>query len=76
VANGVLSIRGEKKAERSDQAKFVTERYYGAFERQIPLENVEADKAVADFRSGVLTVTLPKAEQARDDVRRIAINSK
>ena len=76
VANGVLSIRGEKKAERSDQAKFVTERYYGAFERQIPLENVEADKAVADFRNGVLTVTLPKAEQARDHVRRIAINSK
>ena len=76
VANGVLSIRGEKKAERSDQAKFVTERFYGSFERQIPLENVEADKAVADFRNGVLTVTLPKAEQARDNVRRIAINPK
>ncbi|MBV8698175.1 Hsp20/alpha crystallin family protein [Bradyrhizobium sp.] len=76
VANGVLSIRGEKKAERSDQAKFVTERFYGSFERQIPLENVEADKAVADFSNGVLTVTLPKAEQARDNVRRIAINPK
>jgi HSP20 family protein len=76
VANGVLSIRGERKAERSDEAKFVTERYYGAFERQIPLDNVEADKAQADFRNGVLTVTLPKSEQGRDNVRRIAINSK
>jgi len=76
VVNGVLSIRGEKKAERSDQAKFVTERYYGSFERQIPLENVLSDKAVADFRNGVLTVTLPKAEQARENVKRIAINAK
>jgi HSP20 family protein len=35
MANGVLSIRGEKKAERSDESKFVSERYYGSFERQI-----------------------------------------
>jgi HSP20 family protein len=76
VANGVLSIRGEKKAEHGDQAKFVTERYYGAFERQIALDNVEADKAQADFRNGVLTVTLPKTEQGRENVKRIAINSK
>src|ERR1700750_1198027 len=44
IANGVLSIRGEKKAERNDESKFVTERYYGSFERQIPLEGVEDEK--------------------------------
>jgi len=75
IANGVLSIRGEKKAERSDESKFVSERYYGSFERQISLEGVEEDKAQADFKNGVLTVTLPKSEQLSRNVKRIAINS-
>jgi HSP20 family protein len=75
IGNGILSIRGEKKAERSDESKFVSERYYGSFERQIPLEGVEEDKAQADFKNGVLTVTLPKSEQSTRDVKRIAINT-
>jgi HSP20 family protein len=75
MANGVLSIRGEKKAERSDESKFVSERYYGSFERQIPLEGVEEDKAQAGFKNGVLTVTLPKSEQSTRNVKRIAINT-
>jgi len=75
IDNGVLSIRGEKKAERSDESKFVSERYYGSFERQIPLEGVEEDKAQADFKNGVLTVTLPKSEPSSRNVKRIAINT-
>ena len=75
IANGVLTIRGEKKAERSDDGKFFTERYYGSFERQIPLESVQADKAEAKFKDGVLTVTLPKAEQPAENIKRIAINA-
>jgi HSP20 family protein len=75
IADGILSIRGEKKAERSDESKFVSERYYGSFERQIPLEGVEEDKAQADFKNGVLTVTLPKSEQSTRNVKRIAINT-
>ena len=75
IANGVLSIRGEKKAERSDESKFVSERYYGSFERQISLEGVEEHKAQADFKNGVLTVTLPKSEQSSRNVKRIAINT-
>src|SRR6201988_1111252 len=75
IANGILSIRGEKKAERSDESKFVSGRYYGSFERQIPLEGVEEDKAQADFKNGVLTVTLPKSEQSTRNVKRIAINT-
>jgi HSP20 family protein len=75
IANGILSIRGEKKAERSDESKFVSERYYGSFERQIPLDGVEEDRAQADFKNGVLTVTLPKSEQSTRDVKRIAINT-
>ena len=75
IANGILSIRGEKKAERNDNSKFVSERYYGSFERQIPLESVEEDKAKAEFKDGVLTVTLPKSEQSNRNIKRIAINS-
>jgi HSP20 family protein len=75
IANGVLSIRGEKKAERTDESKFISERYYGSFQRQIQLEGVEEDKAQADFKNGVLTVTLPKAERSKQNVKRIAINS-
>ncbi len=75
IANGVLSIRGEKKAERSDEGKFFSERYYGSFMRQIPLDGVQEDKAEAKFRDGVLTITLPKSEQASQNVKRIAINA-
>jgi len=75
IGNGVLSIRGEKKAERSDESKFVSECYYGSFQRQIPLKSVEEDKAQADFKNGVLTVTIPKSEQSNSNVKRIAINT-
>jgi len=75
IANGVLSIRGEKKAERTDDSRLLSERYYGSFERRIPLEGLEEDKAQADFKNGVLTVTLPKSDQSSRNVRRIAINT-
>ena len=75
VEGDVLTLRGEKKAERSGEGRFFTERYYGAFERQIPLEGVEEDKAEASFKNGVLTVSLPKSEKAREGVKRIAINA-
>ena len=47
----------------------------GLFERQISLEGVEEDKAQADFKNGVLTVTLPKSEQSNRNVKHIAINA-
>ena len=75
ITNGVLSIRGERRAERSDEGRYFTERFYGSFERQIPLENVEEDKVKADFRNGLLTVTLPKSARSSQNVKRIAINT-
>src|SRR5690348_4080330 len=74
IANGALSIRGEKKSE-SDNGGRYSERYYGSFERRIPLDGVEEDKAEANFRNGVLTVSLPKTEQASQNVKRITINT-
>jgi HSP20 family protein len=74
IANGVLSISGEKKSESEDKDRRFSERYYGRFERRIPLENVVEDKATASFKNGVLTITVPKSSEASSSVRRIEIN--
>ncbi|HET9718435.1 MAG TPA: Hsp20/alpha crystallin family protein [Pseudolabrys sp.] len=74
LSNGVLAIRGEKKTETEDKDRLFSERYYGRFERRIPVEDVEEDKVKASFRNGVLTVTLPKTAEAQRHVKRIAIN--
>jgi HSP20 family protein len=75
LAHGVLRIRGEKKVESEGDGKLFSERYYGSFERQIPLDGVQEDKAEASFKNGVLTVTLPKSEEAKQSIKRIAINN-
>jgi len=76
LTNGVLAIRGEKKTETEDKDRLFSERYYGQFERRIPVDDVEQDKVAAAFKNGVLTVTLPKSETAQQKVKRIAINGK
>lgn len=74
--DGVLTLKGEKHAETEDKDKQFSERFYGRFERRIPLGyEVKEDQVDARFRNGVLTVTLPKSEKAQSQVKRIAINS-
>jgi HSP20 family protein len=63
VANGGITIKGEKKEESEETKKDyrVSERRYGAFERYFALpEGVDANKIAASFKNGVLKVTLPK----------------
>ena len=74
LANGVLVIKGEKKTETEDKDQLFSERYYGRFERRIPVEDIEEDKVNAAFRNGVLTVTMPKSAQAQRQMKRIAVN--
>jgi HSP20 family protein len=75
IDDGVLTLRGEKRAEVTDRERGYTERSYGRFERVIALPfAVEEDKAEASFKNGVLSVTLPRAAQAPEQARRIAIN--
>jgi len=70
--NGMLTIRGERKGEKEERG--YSERWYGRFERRIALPaDVDEEQCKADFRDGLLTVTLPKSEQARN-ARRIPIN--
>ena len=76
LEDGVLTLRGEKRSEIEDKDRQFSERYYGRFERRIPLGyEVTEDKVDARFRNGVLTVTLPKSEKAQSQVKRIAIKS-
>lgn len=75
VEEGVLTLRGEKRAESEDRDRGYSELSYGRFERRIGLpRGIEQDKASAMFRHGVLTVTLPKSAGAIGNVRRIPIN--
>jgi HSP20 family protein len=74
IADGVLSISGEKRSEREDRDRRFSERVYGRFERRIPVRDVEEGSVSASFKNGLLSVILPKSEKARQSARRIAIN--
>ncbi|OSI78652.1 molecular chaperone Hsp20 [Bradyrhizobium canariense] len=76
LRNGLLTISGEKKSETEDKERRFSERYYGRFERAIPVDDIDQDKVAASFKNGVLTVTLPKSPTAQQKVKRIAINGK
>jgi HSP20 family protein len=79
LARDVLTIRGEKKEETKDEKDnyYRFERSYGSFSRTIPLPAglVNADKIDANFKNGVLTVTLPKREEAQTSSKRITVKA-
>ena len=68
VENGVLTISGERKFEKEEKKKKYhrVERGYGHFIRSFTLpDDAEAGKIKADFKNGLLTMHLPKIEQAK-----------
>lgn len=68
VTGDVLTLRGELKREEEKQEKawHIREHRWGSFERSIALPTeVKADKANADFENGVLTISLPKADEVK-----------
>ena len=76
LKDGALLIRGEKKSAIEDKSRRVTERFYGRFERSIPLPSeVREDQVNATFKNGVLTVTLPKSAEATQKSKRIPIKA-
>jgi HSP20 family protein len=75
-ANGTLTIKGEKKDEKEEKKKdyYLSERHYGSFQRSFGVpDGVDADKIEANFKNGVLTVTLPKTAEAQKSEKKIAI---
>jgi len=75
VENNVITLRGERQFEKKEDSDNYhrVERSYGSFTRSFTLpQTVSAEGATADYRNGVLRVTLPKREETK--ARRIEIN--
>ena len=68
ITGDVLTIKGEVKQEeeKKDKAWHLREQRWGAFERSVALPTaVVSDKARAEFENGILTISLPKAEEVK-----------
>ena len=77
VTGEVLTLKGEIKHEedKKEKAWHIHEQRYGSFERSVALPtDVVADKAKAEFENGILTITLPKAEEVKP--RTITVKAK
>jgi HSP20 family protein len=75
VENNLLTIRGERKFEKSVPAEnyLRVERTYGAFSRSFSLPNTVSPESIrAEYKNGVLTVNLPKREESKP--RQVKVN--
>jgi HSP20 family protein len=78
VANNVMTIRGEKKQKKKEEKKdyYRQERFYGSFQRMLSLpEDADQENIKATFNQGVLTVTIPRKDTPKPDVKEIEIHS-
>ena len=78
VADGTLTIKGEKQEEKEEKKKdyYLRERSFGSFERSFAIpEGVDADKIDASFKKGVLTLTLPKKPEAQKPAKKIDVKA-
>ena len=77
VSNGFLTISGERKntSGESTEGRIWQETSFGTFKRSFELTDaVVEDKIKAQFKDGVLKISLPKAEEIKPTVRNIAVN--
>ena len=68
IADNVLTLKGEKKEEKEEKKKNYhrIERTYGSFQRSVSLPTgVQADKAKATYKDGILNITVPKVEESK-----------
>lgn len=78
IADDLLTIEGEKKFEHEEKKKNYhhIERSFGKFKRVIPLSSeVDQEKIAANFKKGLLTVTMPKLESAKPKTKKIEVKS-
>ncbi len=74
LADGVLTVRGEKKSENNTPQ--YSERWHGQFQGSLHVgPDVDPENANASFKKGVLTVTLAKLPEAQSKVRHIPMSS-
>ncbi|PWJ20579.1 HSP20 family protein [Jannaschia seohaensis] len=78
LSDGTISVRGEKSEEKKEEKEdyLVSERRYGAFHRTLSVPSgIDADGVKAEFANGVLTVTLPKTQEAKQKERKIKVST-
>jgi HSP20 family protein len=74
LSDGYLTLKGEKKLEHKDQV--YSEIWQGSFERTLDVGEVDPDKVNAQFRNGVLTVSMEKRPDAQSKMKRIPISAR
>lgn len=76
LTNNVLTVKGEKKAEKEEKKAdyHFRERTYGSFSRSVAVPfDVDADKVSASFSKGVLTIALPRPPEAKRKTKKISV---
>ncbi len=80
LSDTMLTIKGEKKEEREEGDKesryYLSERKYGSFERSFRLpEGLDTEKVAANFKNGILVVTIPKSPEMQTKVKKIKVKA-
>ena len=76
VSGDTLVLRGEKREEKGQKDKntYMSERSYGSFQRSFALPpGIDRNKIAADLAKGVLTITLPKTDEAQKPAQKIEV---
>ncbi len=77
VMDDSVSIKGERKSETKSEenGKFRSEFHYGKFERLIPMpSSIAKDQVVAEYKDGVLKLTIPKTEETKKESVKIPVS--
>jgi HSP20 family protein len=78
VENGTLTVKGERKFERDEKNKGFhrMERSYGSFVRYFTLpDTVDTENVKAEYKAGVLSITLPKKEVAKPKAIKVQVSN-
>lgn len=76
IGDGILTVKAERKCENCEErgGNYIRrERAYGSFERSFNISDINADKIDAEFKDGVLILTLPKKQAEEPKSRKLEI---
>lgn len=77
LVNQLLTVKAERKQEQDNKEKdyFLQERQYGKIQRSVALpENIDSDSVKAEYKNGVLKITIPKTQTVTPEAKKIPIS--